>query len=303
VNFTLDGSGFLNGNCDSGVGAAALDGTLTLMEDTTGSGFLKATHPEGDSLTYEIVENGTKGTALITNLSSGAYDYIPHSDANGTDTFTFAAKDENGNQSDPATMTVTITPVNDSPVARDRTLSVAENQTAAGTLSATDIDGDALTYSSVNPPARGSVQITNTATGAYTYTSSGGIGTDSFTYKATDSSGAESNIAKVTVNVAASAKPAVTVSASPRSPDTAGAAVTFTAAANGGSGYEYRFYLRGPSTRYRWRIVQHYSTDSTWAWNTSSVDIGTSRVLVLARHAETKAHFAREQTRYTILTP
>src|SRR5204863_3007176 len=65
----------------------AANGTLTTAEDTPANGTLAATDLDGDSLTYAIVTNGTKGTATITNAATGAFTYTPNANANGSDSF------------------------------------------------------------------------------------------------------------------------------------------------------------------------------------------------------------------------
>src|SRR5262249_22585580 len=123
----------------------ASDDTLSATEDTAANGALKATDPDGDPLTYSIVANGTKGTATITNAATGAFTYTPNPDANGTDSFTFKVND-GALDSNIATETVTISPVNDAPVAANGTVSVNAGASVAGTLVATDVDSANLTY-------------------------------------------------------------------------------------------------------------------------------------------------------------
>jgi len=74
------------------------------------SGTLNVTDQEGDALAYSIVTNGTKGMAVITNVSIGAYTYTANVGSSGTDTFTFKANDGFAD-SNTATVTVTIIPV------------------------------------------------------------------------------------------------------------------------------------------------------------------------------------------------
>ena len=61
----------------------AANGTLTTLEDTPATGTLVATDVDGDTLTYAIVTNGTKGTATITNVATGAFTYTPAANYNG----------------------------------------------------------------------------------------------------------------------------------------------------------------------------------------------------------------------------
>ena len=111
---TLTGDEFVT-IIDINTAPVAFDGTYTTKEDVMGFGVLTATDADGDTLTYRIVDNGTKGFASITNPTSGAYRYTPNLNANGDDSFTFVANDgvQNSNE---ATVTVTITPVNDAPI-------------------------------------------------------------------------------------------------------------------------------------------------------------------------------------------
>jgi len=64
---------------------------------------------DANPLTYSIVTNGTKGTATITNIGTGAYTYTPSLNQTGTDTFTFKVNDGTVD-SNVATITITITP-------------------------------------------------------------------------------------------------------------------------------------------------------------------------------------------------
>jgi hypothetical protein len=91
---------------------------------------------------------------------------------------------------------------NTAPVATDGTLAVTQDTVANGTLTATDADaGDTLVYSIVANGTRGVATITDTATGAYTYTpNTGETGSDSFTFSVNDGT-VDSNTATVTVTI------------------------------------------------------------------------------------------------------
>ena len=178
---------------------AATNGTLAATEDTTATGTLLATDPDGGALVFSLVTQGTKGTVTITNTATGAYSYAPQPNANGGDSFTFRASD--GPLSSTATVTVTIAAVNDAPVAATGTLAVTEDTAATGTLSATDVDSATLTYSVATQGSKGTVTITNAATGAYSYAPQpNATGNDSFTFRASD--GPLSSTATVTVTIA-----------------------------------------------------------------------------------------------------
>jgi VCBS repeat-containing protein len=182
----------------------ATDDTLSATEDTAANGTLKATDPDGDPLTYSIVANGTKGTATITNPATGAYTYTPNPNANGTDAFTFKVSD-GAVDSNVAMETVTISAVNDAPVAANGTALVNAGASVTGTLVATDVDSANLTYAVENNGAKGTATITNAGTGAYTYAASAGSsGTDTFTFKANDGF-LPSNAGTITVTIASCA--------------------------------------------------------------------------------------------------
>jgi subtilase family serine protease len=93
---------------------------------------------------------------------------------------------------------------NNPPHAQNGSITTNENQAKSGTLAASDPDGDSLTFSIVGQPSHGSVQITNTSSGDFTYTpDSDYSGSDSFTFKANDGE-ADSNTATESVTVKAS---------------------------------------------------------------------------------------------------
>lgn len=175
----------------------ALNGALTTDEDKAGTGTLAASDPENTALTFSVVAQGAKGTAVITGTS---FTYTPVTNANGTDTFTFKANDGNLN-SNTATLIVTINPVNDAPTATDGALMTNEDTSGTGTLSASDLEGNALTFSLIANGAKGTALISNTATGAFSYTpNKNATGADTFTFKANDGS-VDSTAATITVTI------------------------------------------------------------------------------------------------------
>ena len=178
--------------------------TLTVLEDATATAVAVLsgdTDVEGDPLLVSAKTNGTKGVVTITGGGSGLT-YDPNPNATGADIFTYTVSDGNGG-TDIGTVTVTITPVNDAPVADNETLTVLEDTapTAVAVLTGdTDIDGDALTITDTTEGARGAVSITGGGTGL-TYEPDPNVnGADSFTYTVSDPSGA-TDTATVTVTI------------------------------------------------------------------------------------------------------
>ncbi len=177
-------------------------GTLTTNEDSAKNGLLVASDVDGPALSYSIVSNGSKGTVTITNAATGAYRYTPDSNASGSDSFTFSAID-GFSTSNTATVTITIASVNDPPVAQDGILIIAEDTAKNGVLVTTDVDSPALTYSVVGNGSKGTVTITDAATGGYLYIPDPDAnGSDSFSFKANDGL-SDSNIATIAVTITA----------------------------------------------------------------------------------------------------
>jgi len=182
---------------------SVIDRSFTTNEDTAGTLALTVTDVdlsfEGDSHTWEIVTapNAAHGTASI---SGSTLTFTPVANWNGTTTLTYRAKDSKSAISNTATVTITVTPVNDAPVASNRALTTAEDTAGTVTLAATDVDGDSLTYSVVTAPnsAHGTVSISGNVA---TFTPKPNWnGTTTFTYRANDGS-LNSNTATVTVTV------------------------------------------------------------------------------------------------------
>ena len=191
--------------------------TYTVAEDTTltvpAAGIL-ANDTDVDAgsvlgVALPIITSPTHGT--LTQLANGAFTYVPQANYNGTDTYTYRVVDENGGVSvNAATVTITITPVNDPPVAVADAFSVLQGNVLSVTNAAqgviqrndSDID-DAITVLRavlVTPATRGSLQF-NTD-GTFTYTPNIGVsGVDSFTYFVRDAGNAVSSTVTVTITV------------------------------------------------------------------------------------------------------
>jgi hypothetical protein len=132
----------------------------------------------------------------VTVNANGSFTYTPTANYNGPDSFTYRVSD--GSLTSDGTVSITVIPVNDAPVAANKSVSVNEDANKAITLTATDVDGDPLTFIIVTPPAHGTLTGTApnvTYRGVLNYN-----GPDSFTYKANDGT-VDSNIATVTITV------------------------------------------------------------------------------------------------------
>jgi len=170
------------------------DLTLTTDEDTPIEADLGCTDADGDPLTYQIATAPAHGALSGTapNLT-----YTPAANYNGADSFAYKANDGELD-SNTATASITVTPVNDVPVCNNLNITTPLDTPVAATLVCSDVDGDALTYSVVSPPAHGA--LAGTAPNL-TYTPAAGYsGLDSFTYRANDGN-ADSEIAVVSITV------------------------------------------------------------------------------------------------------
>ena len=100
-----------------------------------------------------------------------------------------------------ATVTVTVKGKTDqAPVATDSSVETYKNMANEGTLKVSDPEGQALTFTVIRQPKRGTVTIREDGTFLYT-PKKNKVGTDSFTYTATDPAGHVSREATVTVQI------------------------------------------------------------------------------------------------------
>ncbi|MEA2449487.1 MAG: large repetitive protein [Thermoleophilaceae bacterium] len=101
----------------------------------------------------------------------------------------------------PQLVVQTSIPSNDPPTAGDASLATLDGTTGNWTPDVSDSDGDPLTCAMVDAPGHGTATLANDCSGG-TYTPNAGYtGPDTFTYKATDSHGADSNVATVSATV------------------------------------------------------------------------------------------------------
>lgn len=181
----------------------AVNDSYTTNEDTPltiiATGVLgNDTDTENDPLTA-VLDTTTSNGSLTLN-SDGSFTYTPDPDFNGSDSFTYHANDGTDN-SNIATVTITVDPVNDAPVADAQSVTTTENTSVAITLTGSDVDGDALTFSIVTGPSPGTLSGLNPSAGTVTYTPATNFnGADSFTFQVNDGL-VNGNIATVSVTI------------------------------------------------------------------------------------------------------
>jgi FG-GAP repeat. len=159
-----------------------------------------------DPTTVVVLANASHGTASVDALT-GEITYTPDANFHGTDTFTYVVQDDDGGTSNAATVTVTVTSVNDAPVA-NADVAVLQEDTALSINvlgNDSDMDGTLVPASVevVGAPVNGTAQV-NAVIGAIVYTPGENFsGGDSFTYRVQDNEGAWSAPATVTITVEA----------------------------------------------------------------------------------------------------
>lgn len=180
----------------------AINQSVETNEDYPVSITLQANSPGGEALTFNILTSPQHGT-----LSGDAPNivYTPVANYSGTDSLSFKASIDSID-SNIATVTINVLPVNDLPVAKNdlaytrKGIPVVINVLANDT----DLDGDILTISQVSQPKYGIVKIQSNGTILYTprhnLPSNSRLLTDVFLYTISDGNGGTA-VAKVSVQI------------------------------------------------------------------------------------------------------
>jgi hypothetical protein len=133
------------------------------------------------------------------NSTTGVFNWTP-TEAQGPGVYSFTVRVTDGVVNTDAPITLTVNEVNVAPVANAQSVTTNEDTAKAVTLTATDVDGDTLTYAIVASPTHGA--LTGTPPNV-TYTPAANYnGSDSFTFKANDGK-VDSNTATVSITVSA----------------------------------------------------------------------------------------------------
>ncbi len=140
--------------------------------------------PDSNALTITIATTPAHGTATI---AANVINYTPVANYNGLDSFSYTISDGFGGTAT-ATVSVTITPVNDNPVAVNDSVTVATSGSVViNPLSNDkDLDGDTLTIVSNTKPTKGTATLNNNV---ITYKAGSKVATDTFSYTISDNKG------------------------------------------------------------------------------------------------------------------
>ncbi len=177
---------------------AAAD-TFSVAEDSTNNVLDvlandSASPDTGDNLSVSAVTQGSQGGALQLGSGGSFVRYTPAANFEGTETFSYTLSDGKGGTAQ-ATATVTVTHINDNPVATADTRTVAEDSgaTTVNVLANdnTGMDtGETLTITSTGTPSRGGVVSRAADNLSVNYTPAANFqGTETFTYVLSDGNG------------------------------------------------------------------------------------------------------------------
>jgi len=155
-----------------------------------------------DPNSLSVVTAPLNGQAVV-QPSTGMIEYIPQENFNGIDSFTYTVKDSEGAASAPISVTITVSPVNDAPVAVNDQASTNEDTPVDIDVLSNDIDVDNVLNATmivlITSPTHGTLTI-NTTTGVVVFSPNLNYnGNDSFTYQVKDAAGALSNTATVAI--------------------------------------------------------------------------------------------------------
>jgi hypothetical protein len=196
-----------------GTPPTAADDTETGQEDATVELDVldnDAPHPNGAGPLTIVAVSGVTPGALVEIINDGtAIRYRSPINFNGADTFTYTVRDAN-NEEDTAQVTVNVANVNDAPDANNDAFTINVNATQqvfdvlANDSTLPDPPGETLTIfdvTAVAPAGSGTVELLSNDTRIGFTPAAGFVGEVTFTYRARDNNGGESDPATGTVHV------------------------------------------------------------------------------------------------------
>lgn len=208
VNLSFDLIGFANAGSHVTVRDIRLgvpetrDDAVTTSEDTALDIDVRGNDLDADQPGYAPVVVTGPAHGSVTLSADGSFRYVPLADWNGEDSFTYKLSD-GAVDSNLAAVRITVTAVNDAPVATDQTTTTVEDTVLTLDLlaGATDIDSTTFAAAIVTGPSHGS--LTQNADGTFTYAPvANWNGEDSFSYRLNDGE-LDSAIATMRITVTA----------------------------------------------------------------------------------------------------
>ncbi|TAL06943.1 MAG: tandem-95 repeat protein, partial [Verrucomicrobia bacterium] len=172
------------------------DQSITTPEDTATNLFLAATDVDSTNLAFAVLSPPTNGVITGFDTNTGAFTYTPHMDYNGPDFLSFTVSD--GSLLATGLVSITVSPVNDAPVAFSLSLTNAEDTALPITLTSFDVDGPVTNFTVLTSPTNGT--LTGTAPNLVYQPATNYNGLDSFTFMVNDGA-LTSAVAAVTITV------------------------------------------------------------------------------------------------------
>ncbi|RAV27452.1 hypothetical protein DN748_18625 [Sinomicrobium soli] len=166
-----------------------------------------------DPATVTLVSEPEHGTYTV-DAATGAVVYTPEAGYEGSDSFTYTVKDEDGYTSNAATVTIAVDPAPTGPIANDDMVQVNPNSFVRIAVLDNDADGsapiDPATVNVVTEPTDGTYSVNADGTVDY-IPDAGFVGEDSFEYTVADTDGRVSNVARVTLDVTSNSDLAISI--------------------------------------------------------------------------------------------
>lgn len=191
-----------------GIPPIAFPDTVNTNEDTAHNGNVLSNDwnisDSAMTVTGFVAVNPAYGVIMIA--ANGNYTFVPAANWHGSTSTTYTAHNDEGN--DTGTINITVSSVNDAPVANDDTITATEDTTTGNVSPAmrsndTDVDGDTLTVTAVSNSTGGTATRTGGTGGTVTFAPTAnlcGVGAGGYDYTLSDGHGG-TDTGHVTVNI------------------------------------------------------------------------------------------------------
>jgi ABC-type uncharacterized transport system auxiliary subunit len=155
---------------EDGFNPVIFDQTFSVDENSDPNqiiGFVEATDPNGDDLSFSIVSGNVNNAVLLTSFGELLVNNSAALDFEQIPTISLVVSVSDGSLSASATITINVNDVDETgaPVIANQSFAVSEDasaNTAVGTVVATDPDGDVLTFAIVSGNTGNAFMLSNT---------------------------------------------------------------------------------------------------------------------------------------------
>ncbi len=199
---------------------------IVLNEDTPRDDLLTGFDIENSPLQFTITKSPVHGRIEGTLPQIR---YVPDLNFFGTDSLRFTVSDGSATSA-PAVVRFTVNPINDAPVAAQKSVTTGLNTSVAVTLTGSDVEGGLLSYHIAKMPANGTLDTSAIGSARISYAPNFLFkGIDTVLYYVTDAAGAQSPPAPVTIGVALDNQPPHAFSQEVSTPEDVALSVTISA--------------------------------------------------------------------------